>query len=346
MKRLESVFIELDSVPAKFSNRTRQKNPSILQIQGLALDSKLSNHRNGTDNNVLLTQRYGKNSLEKQTYFMTAGSRGRLGNQMFQYAGLFALSRRNPTWIPFIRNNGDFGRLRNTFGNSLSIKVANYSMINVTLLNDRLDADRTVRELKHLPKTNLSLHGYFTSHKYFADAKNELRKEFTSTQNVQDEVLDYYKRITPISWQRKRFIRVGVHVRRSDFLTEDRRKMGFILPQPSYFANAMKYFVKKYNRVQFIVASDDLSWCKKNIVGENIEYSDHNYIMDLAITSLSDHIIISLGTYSWWAGWLCKGTTVYYGVMPRNGTYMATVYKNNSHVPVPEDQYNHWIPIV
>ena len=160
---------------------------------------------------------------------MTVGSGGRLGNQMFQYAGLFALSRRNPTWIPFIRNNGDFGRLRKTFGNSLLIKVANYSMINVTLLNNRLDADRTVRELKHLPKSNLSLHGYFQSHKYFADAKNELRKEFTFPQNVQDEVLDYYKRITPISWQRKRFIRVGVHVRRSDFLTKDRRKRGFIL---------------------------------------------------------------------------------------------------------------------
>jgi predicted DNA binding CopG/RHH family protein len=60
----------------------------------------------------------------------------------------------------------------------------------------------------------------------------------------------------------------------------------------------MKYFVKKYNRVQVIVASDDLSWCKKNIVYENIEYSDYNYAMDLAIISLSDHIIISRGTYS------------------------------------------------
>ena len=69
---------------------------------------------------------------------------------------------------------------------------------------------------------------------------------------------DYYKRMTPISWHGKRFIRVGIHVRRSDFLTEDRRKMEFIVPQPSYFANAMKYFVKKNNRVQFIVASDDL----------------------------------------------------------------------------------------
>jgi len=122
--------------------------------------------------------------------------------------------------------------------------------------------------------------------------------------------------------------------------------MGFILPQPSYFLNAMKYFVKKYNRVQFILASDDLSWCKKNIVGENIEYSDHNYPMDLAIMSLSDHIIISRGTYSWWAGWLCKGTTVYHAKMPQNGTHAATVYKNNSRVPVPEDEYNHLISII
>ena len=98
--------------------------------------------------------------------------------------------------------------------------------------------------------------------------------------------------------------------------------------------------------MQFIVASDDLSWCKKNIVGENIEYSGQNYILDLATISLSDHIIITRGTYSWWAGWLCKGTTVYYGIMPPNGTHVATVYKNNSRVPVPEDEYNHWISII
>ena len=122
--------------------------------------------------------------------------------------------------------------------------------------------------------------------------------------------------------------------------------MGFIPRPPTYFTHAMEYFKQKYNRVQFIVTSDDLAWCKDNILGEHIAYSTHNYTIDLAILSLSDHIIISLGTFSWWAGWLCKGTTVYYGVMPPNDTYLGKVYNNNSCVPVPDDEYNHWVSII
>jgi len=63
-----------------------------------------------------------------------------------------------------------------------------------------------------------------------------------------------------------------------------------------------RYFKRKYNRVEFIVARDGLAWFKENILGEYIECSTHNYTMDLAILSLSDHIIISLCTYLWWAG--------------------------------------------
>ncbi|KAK2144613.1 hypothetical protein LSH36_743g01020 [Paralvinella palmiformis] len=195
-------------------------------------------------------------------------------------------------------------------------------------------------------KPTLILSGFFQSYKYFSGAKNDIRNEFTFPSRVQDEVHEYYKNITPFEWKGEQFVRVGIHVRRTSLISENRQKMGFIPRPPSYFVHAMDYFMKLHNRVQFIVASDDLSWCKKNIIGDYVVYSTHNYIIDLAILSLSDHVIISLGTYSWWAGWLCQGTTVYYGKMPPNDTYLGKVYNNNSYVPVPDDTYNNWVAVV
>jgi len=64
--------------------------------------------------------------------------------------------------------------------------------------------------------------------------------------------------------------------------------------------------------------------------------------MDLAILSMSDHVIIGIGTFSWWAGWLCKGTTIYFDEPVPNGSSIASRLKTNL-VPPPDDQFNKWL---
>ena len=166
------------------------------------------------------------------------------------------------------------------------------------------------KELEHLTTANVMLRGYFQSYKYFADVQKELREEFTFADDIPNVVSDYFTRVAPDEWNEKPFVRVGIDVRRGSMISESRQKKGDIPPPPSYFNHAMDYFRKRHDRVQFIVASTDLAWCRENILGDHVEYSTHNYTVDLAILSMSDHVIISLGTYSWWAGWLNKGTTL------------------------------------
>jgi galactoside 2-L-fucosyltransferase 1/2 len=120
---------------------------------------------------------------------------------------------------------------------------------------------------------------------------------------------------------------------------------GVVLCPVEYFSHAMQYFREQYGRAQFIVASDDLEWCKKYVTGKYIVYSSHTYILDFAILAMSDHVITSIGTFGWWAGWLCTGTTIYYGVPPPNGTLMATMMNSNWRIP-PDDEFNNWIPVV
>ena len=140
------------------------------------------------------------------------------------------------------------------------------------------------------------------------------------------------------------FLRVGIHVRRRDMISKARISMGVIPSPPSYFSDAMKHFSKTHNRVQFIIASDDLHWCQNNIKGENVVYSNHGYQLDFAILVSCDHVVISVGTFSWWVGYLCPGTTIYHGVQPPNGTYMAMMYANNKWIP-PKGSGNDWIPV-
>jgi len=283
---------------------------------------------------------------EKKKLYITTKPVGRLGNQLFKYAVLFAITRTNHTWIPVILEDDNLDLVQNTFGTSLSIKIIDFNITNSTTIHAGLDADTTVKVLSNLPTVNLTLAGYFESHKYFAHVKDDLRKEFTFPRQIQDQVYNYFNTITPTIWNNKPFVRVGIHVRRTDQITEERQKMGYIPRPKGFYVHAMEYFKQKYNRVQIIVTSDDLAWCKENILSEHIEYSTHNYTIDFAILSLSDHIIISFGTYSWWAGWLCKGTTIYYGIMPPSDSYLGRIYKNNSCVPVPNDVYNNWVPLL
>jgi FkbM family methyltransferase len=103
---------------------------------------------------------------------------------------------------------------------------------------------------------------------------------------------------------------VGIHVRRGDHL-----KQGYLnSPDEQYFKNAMQYFTRKYGDVQFFVASNDISWCKKQpfFKGTHIISEKHTAAQDMAILANCDHVIISLGTFGWWSGLLSGGEVVYY----------------------------------
>ncbi|KAK2140999.1 hypothetical protein LSH36_1186g01028 [Paralvinella palmiformis] len=110
------------------------------------------------------------------------------------------------TWIGFWAPIG-----QNTFETSLTLPVVNVSPSNFTVIRENKPPDRMLEYLRYLPKCNVLLQGYFLSHKYFANVKHDVRKEFTFSRRIQQEVREYYKNISPIQWKKKRFERVGIH---------------------------------------------------------------------------------------------------------------------------------------
>jgi hypothetical protein len=112
------------------------------------------------------------------------GSNGRLGNQMFQYAGLRGIaSNRGFDWvIPRPESYGDsnYG-LFDCFEMS-SVKENNLGYLNVQSI--QTGQFHFSQEFFDNCPDNVNLQDYFQSEKYFLNVSNTIRKDFTFKETV------------------------------------------------------------------------------------------------------------------------------------------------------------------
>ena len=67
----------------------------------------------------------------------------------------------------------------------------------------------------------------------------------------------------------------------------------------------------RFDRVMFLVMSDDLKWCKENLnkLSKNVVvvYEIATVMEDLALLASGKHVIISIGTFGFWGAMLAGG---------------------------------------
>ena len=294
--------------------------------------------------NKTLNRKTPRNDSESG-FYLIANSKGRLGNQMNIYAALYGAHVLYPDRIVCLGIG--YGILRETFPN-LSMPQLAACQHRKDLLKqeeDILNLGVALKFIQKLPNYHVRIVGFFESFWFFNHAKDHIRREFQLSDAVTKKVSEFFEKVTPPEWLHENFTRVGIHVRRGDRLDEKWVNKGYIEAPQSYFLKSMDYFSTRHAKVQFIVASDDMAWCRDNIKADNIVYTSERYIMDFAILTLCDHIIMTFGSFSWWAGWLNKGTTIYYGKFPTPSTWTALHYNRADYYP-PDDQSNHWIPMM
>ena len=235
---------------------------------------------------------------------------GRLGNLMFEYAAAYGIA--NTLGYKFIINSSHplleyFEIRQNTSDKDLE---------NVFPMTEIQWRRKSWRRSKIYLSYNLTLEGYFQAWDFFQNTSDDIRHAFKVKPEYLTMAESFLKRHTPVV---KTLI--GIHVRRGDFLTTKDVKRGKVVADRLYIKKAMNFFITKYPNSFFVVVSDDKRWCKDNIVGTNVVFSEFELpIIDLAIMSLCDHMIITVGTFSWWAGWLAGGTVVYLKDFPRPGS--------------------------
>jgi hypothetical protein len=141
---------------------------------------------------------------------------------------------------------------------------------------------------------DIAIKGYFQSYKYF---DNDLICERLSPPESVDVFLqDHYPELLTGEF-------TSIHVRRGDYL-----KALYKHPVCSkrYYQNAIKSIGENE---RFVVISDDIDWCKKNISSKNITFIENsNSVIDFFIPTFCKNNIISNSSYGWWGAYLNKNS--------------------------------------
>ncbi len=168
-------------------------------------------------------------------------SDGGLGNQLFEYATLFATATRNGL-APHYRKGALYNsRIYNTFCNlsitelpcienrstSINLGSPGCCTYNSNLLN--LNESR-----------NYMLNGYGQSWKNFDDFRTELRNELKLCPRFESAASRFYEEtITNLNLTTDSVVKVGIHIRRTDFVAN--KLHGYRTASKEWIAKAIKF---------------------------------------------------------------------------------------------------------
>ena len=178
--------------------------------------------------------------------------------------------------------------------------------------------ERAWRCRKEINSHNVTVQGWLQSWKYFHHIVPTIRKLFTIKSFYREQAKTLLG-----SMRIKDRIVIGIHVRRSDFDSAYFSQCGYAMAAPDYFQKAMKLYRTSFHNAIFVVVSDSIEWCKENIVADDVIYSSFmEPIIDLALMSMCDHMIVSGGTFGFWGAWLAGGMVIYPKGWPRRGSWL------------------------
>ena len=236
---------------------------------------------------------------------ITLNLMGGVGNQLFQIAAAYALSRELSVDLKFQRNQ--FGGCRQG-----SHPTKYYSNIFQKLkFVDSLSIQTTIKEaqwtyspldqeakLQFTHNSVVGLDGYFQSDHYFKKYSNEIKALFIPNGGIlsyleqHTDVLDLFPELK------------GDHsyafmgIRRGDYITysEFHNPCGL-----TFYRAAMD----KMPAERYYISSDDLEWAKKNFVGEQFRFFEiKDDLHQLLTSTLFKNYIISNSTFYWWGSFL------------------------------------------
>jgi len=251
---------------------------------------------------------------------ITCNFQGRLGNLMFETACVLATAWRQKLEPCWPQEECQYYKDITAFGHFIKPVLKAYGTFTDPAPFKR--HEENYKKFEALPAftTDTMLYGFYTSSRYFNDYRREIIDVFTKTYRA-----DVAVRVEEL---RRRHIGkqlVAVHVRRADYVTD----YFWDLPLSYYEAAAAKF-----PDAEFVVFSDDLDWCNKNLgfMRRPDIVNDRDY-MAIQVMSRMDAIIIANSTFSAWGAMLgdpdCNKTVVAPAcwVPPGRGNHNADIYE-------------------
>lgn len=241
---------------------------------------------------------------------------GGMGNQLFQYAFGRYLSIKYNTALKI-----DLSFLkRRDMGPNFMYRNYDLDLFNVqedfnitqSDINNSLKANEPwgafeyqeilIKEIgKVISSKNVIIEGYWQTEKYFKDVEEQIRKDFTFRNLIENSDDRTKLMLEDI----KKSNSIMVNIRRTDYLnTNFHGVMG-----TEYIDKASKIIESKIENPKYFVFSDDIKWCEDNIKLNNMVIVDHSYKGDrfgyyLQLMKNCKHFIIPNSSFAWWSAWL------------------------------------------
>lgn len=299
------VFLKLTSKESKISIATNQEENIMTQKQCFTTS--------------LTRENLFKYTKEKRCnrFIKLESEMGRLGNVMFATASLIGIAYDFDA-IPLINENSALLKYF-ILPNVLNMITTNTATC--SFMYERYN------ECENIQDKNITLKGYILSWKHFRNIKPLVKKIFQLKSPYLDRAKLFLSNISEPGYQN-----VCIQVRRGDYTVKYNKKVGKKMASKEYIQKAMDYYRQKYKNVKFIVLSDDIEWCRRNI--ENVAFSPFTDAGDdMALMTSCDHVIMTVGTFGWWGGWLSSGDTVYFENHFRNGSKLWRHFSASDYFP-------------
>lgn len=271
----------------------------------------------------------------KEVFRIYIRSQGRLGNKLFQLASAIGIATKNKRCLVI---DSVFAKaIRNIFLPT----TKRYFRVGEPPKNVFMEVEKYENGYEEdryftLPSKPVEIRGYFQSYKYFKDIEPDIRDILIIKSVYRDPARAFINELLQHKLGDKSTTFIAIHIRRQDFLSRLEYNGGARAPNATYIHKAMEYFRKRYHNVHFIMCSDDIVWCKHQFpTVSDLTINQQTREMDLAIMTECDHMIMTIGSFSWWAAWLNGGEVVYF-----DKPYVPP------HKPLNDDYFlPHWIPM-
>jgi hypothetical protein len=234
--------------------------------------------------------------------FPLLGKYGRTGNQIFQFVATYYSARKAGTIAVFPESGHDLF----WFNVENDVKFIDQKEMIINGVYRQNENDYSFDSNLLMLPDNTALVGYFQNIGYIEEFESDVRRLISFKENVGIESLSIISDLRDNSSQKL----VAMHVRRGDYLgIQD------VLPVCStkYYSNAVERIESELgNNLKFIIFSDDIEWCRKNLQVSNSYYFDHEDVStNLRAISMCDHHIIANSSFSWWGAWISnKGVVI------------------------------------
>jgi hypothetical protein len=221
------------------------------------------------------------------------GTNGRFGNQMFQYATLYALGKElhYEIGVPYNQRNQndklDFC-LPDVF--DLSASNSSQNFMSSMYIEPHFNYDANIHNIPD----NCNIRGYFQTEKYFKKYKKDLiNKEFKFKQSIETQANELFAG--------KNSELVSLHMRLGDYLNVPECHP---ICSIEYYKEALKLIPSD---VQIILFSDDYGVANNIIkdLGRHVMmYGSNDKFLDMCLMTKCEYHIIANSSFSWWGSWL------------------------------------------